>query len=504
MVASLSAQLYTGEYEVSWLAKLLHSFPHLDLTFQFTNSSFNPEHPRYREALLFWGAIPVLWLLVTLLIFLMYFCYRCCQKDASKKRHGSCLPWAMAILALLTGAVIGVGFYGNEEVHKGVMEVTTAGQDAEITIHHMQTEVHDLGVLVNQTLTPDLNQLRQWSQRIATEDQQNYNKFLDQALSHASKIITSVVGIEGEAKKIHMSDYLGYVREYGYYRWVGTIALLCWEVLLVLLLLFGIGRSSKCTLLMFCAFGIFTLVLCWVSAGIHLATSVGLGDFCMSPDFYIEKYTTSPMEKKYLKYYMKCNDDVSNPFQNSLKSSMDSITATKKALFKAFPIAESNNLEIADKKRETNSTLTEAIATVQQLTGLVSCRSIHRDYEHAVHGVCYLALPGLVFVLLSAAVAGLMLTTLVLLASCAWRHFGPRKGYREVDEDETFLPRNDNASPSYYSFPRGRHSNPREHVPMQGRRSSPPPAYASNEFYRQYGDMSHGAHAPPPRPNSRA
>lgn len=54
------------------------------------------------QALVFWAALPVLWLLVTLLIFLMYFCYRCCQKEPDKKRKGTCLPWAMAVLALLT------------------------------------------------------------------------------------------------------------------------------------------------------------------------------------------------------------------------------------------------------------------------------------------------------------------------------------------------------------------------------------------------------------------
>ena len=37
--------------------------------------------------------------------------------------------------------MIGVGFYGNEEVHKGVLEVTTAGQDADITLNHMGLEV---------------------------------------------------------------------------------------------------------------------------------------------------------------------------------------------------------------------------------------------------------------------------------------------------------------------------------------------------------------------------
>ena len=38
------------------------------------------------------------------------------------------------------------------------------------------------------------------------------------------------------------------------------------------------------------------------------------------------------------------------------------------------------------------------------------------------------------------------------LACADWSPLSFRKGYREVDEDETFLPRNDNASPSYYRY----------------------------------------------------
>ena len=42
---------------------------------------------------------------------------------------------------LVYSGVIGVGFYGNEETHKGVLKLATAGEDADITTHHMQTQV---------------------------------------------------------------------------------------------------------------------------------------------------------------------------------------------------------------------------------------------------------------------------------------------------------------------------------------------------------------------------
>lgn len=53
------------------------------------------------QSLMFWAAAPVLWLLITLLVFLMYFCYRCCQRDSEKKQNVSCLKWTMAVLTLV-------------------------------------------------------------------------------------------------------------------------------------------------------------------------------------------------------------------------------------------------------------------------------------------------------------------------------------------------------------------------------------------------------------------
>ena len=54
------------------------------------------------QTLVFWAAVPVAWLLLTLLLFLIYFCYRCCQRDVEKKKKVPCLCWGMVILAICT------------------------------------------------------------------------------------------------------------------------------------------------------------------------------------------------------------------------------------------------------------------------------------------------------------------------------------------------------------------------------------------------------------------
>jgi len=52
---------------------------------------------------MFWAGVPVVWMLVTLLIIIMYFCYRCCQREVEKSTP--CIKWAIGILALLSWQV---------------------------------------------------------------------------------------------------------------------------------------------------------------------------------------------------------------------------------------------------------------------------------------------------------------------------------------------------------------------------------------------------------------
>lgn len=488
------------EYNTPWLAKLLNSFPHLDLTFHPINSTFNPESPQYRESLVFWVAIPVLWLLLTLLLFLLYFCYRCCQRDVEKKQKVPCLKWTMAILAVLAIGAVGVGFYGNEVANSGINRFSEAAGHAGGSLVRMKSQVQALKDHINHTVQNGINKLKEVYKdhpEVNRSLQIDMNAFTEKALQYAQDILRHIIDINNKASKVSLSDLVGYTKEYNFYRWIGMIMLFAWMMLLCLILLLGIARSSKCTLLMFCAFGIFTLVLCWICAGLHLGLGVGLADFCMAPNAPFEKYGSRQVEKNIIKYYVECDTmqpEPNNPFMGALRNAQDKVHESNKTLNKALEIAnkfiEKNELDTPVKNiREAYD---KSIHVIMQLTALTGCLNLHKDYVDGIEGVCYWSLPGVTFILLSAACTGLLITILVLLASNAWRHFSRKretKGYAEVDDDDPFLPRPDNNSPSYYSFARGgQHREPREHVLMQ-QQGMPPPAYNSNEFYRQYSDV---------------
>jgi len=53
------------------------------------------------QSLVIWSALPVICLLLTLVIFLFYFCYRCCQRDSGHHKSTSCLRCFMVFFVLL-------------------------------------------------------------------------------------------------------------------------------------------------------------------------------------------------------------------------------------------------------------------------------------------------------------------------------------------------------------------------------------------------------------------
>lgn len=70
-------------------------------------------------------------------------------------------------------------------------------------------------------------------------------------------------------------------------RWPATLAFLTLLLFLCTVLVIGVARRSRCTLIFFSVSGLFCIIICWLLAGIYLASSVAAGDFCMRPHEYM-------------------------------------------------------------------------------------------------------------------------------------------------------------------------------------------------------------------------
>ncbi|XP_022258784.1 protein tweety-like, partial [Limulus polyphemus] len=76
-------------------------------------------------------AVPGFWLIITLLVFMVFFICRWCNASLKKKKKLSPLKWALSIFALLCCSALSLGLFGNEETHNGMKSAKMATENME-------------------------------------------------------------------------------------------------------------------------------------------------------------------------------------------------------------------------------------------------------------------------------------------------------------------------------------------------------------------------------------
>lgn len=129
------------QYEVPFLAKILHSLPHLNITLHRTNNTFRPTDEIYLEVRLhffsfpspIWsssscfgykeffqlqslgllGSIPAAALIISLFCLLLYLMSRCCDRKPRPAHSITSLKVTLSIVTVLCCAAIGLGEFKN-------------------------------------------------------------------------------------------------------------------------------------------------------------------------------------------------------------------------------------------------------------------------------------------------------------------------------------------------------------------------------------------------------
>ncbi|KTF74572.1 hypothetical protein cypCar_00023453, partial [Cyprinus carpio] len=290
--------------------------------------------------------------------------------------------------------------------------------------------------------------------------------------------------------------------------WLGYLGLLLFDVLICLLVLFGLIRNSKGILIGVCFLGVLALVISWGSLGLELAVSSGFSDFCAAPDMYMTEVSEQYLliKKDILQYYLTCNVGQVNPFQQKLSGShkalvemQDDVSELLRSAVREYPDTKGNLEQIQGGLNTTEVGL-------HQLTALVDCRSLHMDYVQALTGVCYDGLEGVIYLVLFSFITALMFTSVICSVPHTWHGKRPDEDSEEESMAQGGRQNHDNLyrvhMPSLYScgssygsetsIPAGAHTvsnapvteymtqnanfqNPRcENTPLIGRESPPP------------------------------
>uniref|UniRef100_A0A665VPU2 Protein tweety homolog n=1 Tax=Echeneis naucrates TaxID=173247 RepID=A0A665VPU2_ECHNA len=403
------------DYIAPWWTYWLHNFPHINLRFQPTDNSFQPEEENYQQSLIFLGCVAAAGLGLNLLCLAIYLsCLCCCRKDEeeeSKKPNSCCVTWSAVSAGLITCVAVGVGFYGNSETNDGVYQLTYSLYNANHTLGGVDS-------LVSGTMGSMKSGLHQHLARLdeifATRG--DYVQTLQFMQQMADNVIKQLLGLpDWEEAKVDLASIADRTANIEYYRWLTYLLILILDLIICLLACLGLAKQSR-----------------WL-----LTT-----DFCVSPDKYVMSQSKSIISADILHYYIYCNQTLSNPFQQPLTIFQRSLTTMQiqiQSLLQfavpLFPTAERDLLGI-------QHLLNSSEASLHQLTALLDCRGLNKDYLDAMVGVCYDGVEGVLYLCLFSILAACAFTVMLCAIPRAWRQIACRsQDYDDIDEEDPFNPR---------------------------------------------------------------
>jgi len=142
-------------------------------------------------------------------------------------------------------------------------------------------------------------------------------------------------------------------------------------------------------------FGLFAVIVSWLMASLYLATSVALGDLCVSPDGYLSRAVPSPLASEVLSYYTHCAENTrSNPFilrlrdtqraVDNMRHNLNTVTKLALELFK--------DQQLQPKLSSLGTDVNTIDRLMPGLSTLLDCKPLHKQYVHAAKSLCHLGL----------------------------------------------------------------------------------------------------------------
>ncbi|KAK2893627.1 protein tweety homolog 3 isoform X2 [Channa argus] len=409
-------------YSPPWWVNLLHRLPHFNFKFEQTSSDFRPDDWPYQQSILLLGGIALACLVLDLLFLLFYSIWLCCRRNKSERQPNAdccCTAWCVIIATLVCSAGIAVGFYGNGETCDGVNQLTYSLRHANRTITGVQKLVYDSTSSLNRTVDDNLQQLEGQYEHHA-----DYLSIVQKLQGQLDELVRQMVEIPfWHNTDLSLEELAVKMELYDWYRWLGYIGLLLFDVLICLLVLFGLIRNSKAMLVGVCLFGVVAMVFSWVSLGLELAVSATSSDFCFAPDTYVTKVAQQHglINQEILQYYLICSLEQSNPFQQKLSGSHKALVEMQDDVSELLRSATGDYKQTKASLEEIQGILNTTEISLHQLTALVDCRSLHMDYVQAMTGLCYDGLEGLIYLVLFSFVTALMFSSIVCSVPHTWR-----------------------------------------------------------------------------------
>uniref|UniRef100_A0AAY4AHE1 Protein tweety homolog n=1 Tax=Denticeps clupeoides TaxID=299321 RepID=A0AAY4AHE1_9TELE len=405
-------------YSPPWWVNLLHRLPHFNLQLELTANEFTPEDSEYQKSVLLLGAIALLCLGLDLLFLLCYSFWLCCRRRKSEEPPNAdccCTAWCVIIATLVCSAGIAVGFYGNGETCDGVTRLTYSLRHANQTVTGIDKLVTESSVSLNETVQAGLLQCES-----AYAQQTDYLSIIQKLQGQLDDLLGLLVDIPfWSSSELSLHKLATTTEYYDWYRWLGYLTLLLFDVLICLLVLVGLIRNSKGILI-----GAHNVMKAMEKKIILFLYPQATSDFCVAPDAYITKLTQENavinQGRTCLALYIDANKLSGS--HKSLVEMQDDVAELLRSATREFPQTKANLEQI-------QGVLNSTEVGLHQLTALLDCRSLHMDYVQALTGLCYDGVEGLIYLVLFSFVTALMFSSIVCSVPHTWQ------GKRSEDDD---------------------------------------------------------------------
>ncbi|XP_039447128.1 protein tweety isoform X1 [Culex pipiens pallens] len=426
------------QYKVPLIAKLLHALPHYNITFHRINNTFRPSSEVYLESLGILGSIPAALLIVSLFGLLLYLLTRCCDRKPRPAHSITSLKVTLSIVTVLCCAAIGLGLYGNDDLHNGLLDVLQAGRKVDNVVSSVRNQTY----ILENTLTMKIQQQLTELEDIFDSKTNNQTALsqLQQALAVTKGNVTIAKNAANDIRRplsgLVITDFLAKGDQWELIRWPGTVAILALLLVLCAVLLVGVARHSRCALILFSVCGLLAVTGSWLMSGIYLSTSVAVGDLCNDPADFLVHQAPNELPADILLYYTQCDVSRSNPFTQRLRESQNAINNARNAMgvvSKIGPVLF-KNAGLGPKLGSVNADIKLCERLLTGLTALVDCKTVHYSYLNATRGLCEGGLLGLVLMLIASFMAAILLTVMVWVDSHTWIYIRKRNDYAQVEE----------------------------------------------------------------------
>lgn len=336
----------------------------------------------------------------------------------------------LAVIAVLCCGAIGLGLYGNDDLHNGLVHLLAQGRQVEALVTAVKNHTNTIQVALNDRIAKQLTELRDIFERPTTNQTAALNLIrkvdnisaTNDIAAQATRDIRQFLGSVTLVPVLSLGEKIESIR------WPVTMGVLSVLLVLCVILLVGVARHSRCALITFSVCGLLAVIASWLLASVYLASTVALGDLCIAPDKYLASEAAPWIPPEILLHYTHCEAARANPFTRGLREAKQAMDQARKDLNVLKPMAIDlfRNSGLDPKFSLLHTEVNAAERFITSLTTLVDCRALHSHYVEGARGLCNIGLLGLALMLLSSVLSGLLFTVLVWVDSHTWIYIRKR------------------------------------------------------------------------------